>query len=1170
MGATDYADLIRRSVIEAAEHRDELRARFRHVFVDEYQDTDPGQVALLRQLAGDGRDLVVVGDPHQSIYGFRGAEVRGILDFPSAFPHSDGRPADVVALRTTRRFGTRVLVASQRVAGRLSLPGSIPPEAREAFLHPVTEAEGEGRVVVRTFDTERSEAEHLADLLRRAHLEDGVAWDEMAVLVRSGRTSIPPLRRALGAAGVPVEVTSDEVPLVRDPAVLPLLEALRAVVNLDNDDVDHIDHVHSSRAEALLLSPLGGLDAGDLRRLGRALRQRAKAEAQHADRPPPPSADLVRRAVVQHGFLDGLVGGEEVSRATALAALLARGRAALDAGSSAEEVLWLLWSGTGWPERLRHATEAGGGAARHAHRDLDSICALFEVVGRAEQQRVHLGVADLLATLTAQQIPADTLAERGARGAAVRLLTAHRAKGLEWRLVVVAHVQQEAWPDLRRRASLLQPDRIGTDGLVPPVTARELLLEERRLFYVACTRARERLVVTAVRSPDDDGEQPSRFLDELELSVEHVVGRPARPLSTTGIVAELRRRVADPATPEPLRRAAARRLARLAGATAGRRRLVPQADPSTWWGTRAATSSTEPLRSADQPVPISASLLESIGECPARWFLEREAGGSSRAHQAVNLGEILHALADRVARGELEPAPHVDALMAHVDEVWDRLEFRTPWSRAREHERVRAALARFVRLARRQRPGGARHRAAVLRRGRRPDPTGGEIAVRLTGSADRLELDAEGQVVVVDLKTGRDKPTDKSVTQHVQLALYQYAVDSGAVDDLVGDRGPAAAGRRRAGAARHPRRHRRPPSCSGRTCRSPTAPSGRRCASGSADAARLLREESFPRVGRPAVPRLLVHLDLPGQGRRVGDRAVTPTRTRPPGRPRRRDGLAPPAQRPAVGGDPAPLAPAVVIAGAGSGKTTLMAARVVYLVLTGQVRPEEVLGLTFTTKAASELRRKIRDALVAAGVLPRRGVAAATPTTSRSSPRWPPTTPTPPRCSPSTGCGSATSPTPGWSPTPPATSSAPASSPGSPASPPPHRPPRDRHPEPPRPRRRDERAPGGHRRRARARRRGPRRVRAGAGGGGRRQEPHHLPRALREGDLRDRPPRRAAAPGARLPPAQARARAHGLLRPDRARRPARARAARGRRGRAASGSGSCCSTSTRTPRWPRP
>lgn len=798
VGATDYADLIRRSVIEAADHRAELRARFRHVFVDEYQDTDPGQVALLRQLAGDGRPLVAVGDPHQSIYGFRGAEVRGILDFPTEFPQADGRPADVVALRTTRRFGTRILAASQRVAGRLALPGSIPPEARQAFLEPVTEVDVEGRVVVRTFDTERSEAEHLADLLRRAHLEDGIGWDEMAVLVRSGRTSIPPLRRALGAAGVPVEVTSDEVPLVRDPAVLPLLDALRAVVNLDNDDADHVDYVHPTRAESLLLSPLGGLDAGDLRRLGRALRQRAKDAARDADAPPPPSADLVRQAVVEQGFLDGLDGGEEVARAAALADLLAGGRAALDAGASAEQVLWQLWSGTGWPERLRLATEAGGAGARRAHRDLDSICALFEVVGRAEQQRVHLGVADLLATLTAQQIPADTLAERGARGAAVRLLTAHRSKGLEWRLVVLAHVQQDAWPDLRRRATLLQPDRIGTDGLAPPVTARELLLEERRLFYVACTRARERLVVTAVRSPDDDGEQPSRFLDELELEVKHVVGRPPRPLSTTGIVADLRRTVADPATPEPLRRAAARRLARLAGATAGRRRLVPQADPASWWGTRAATRSAEPLRAADQPVPVSASLLEAVGECPAKWFLEREAGGVSTAHQSVNLGEVLHALAERVTRGELEGG--VDALMSHVDEVWERLEFRTPWSKAREHERVRAALSRFLlwHAGNPRRVLATEHPfAAVVQV---PDPAGdGEVAVRLTGYADRLELDVEGQVVVVDLKTGRSKPSDKSVTQHVQLALYQYAVDAGAVDDLLAERlgeeaGPAAAG----------------------------------------------------------------------------------------------------------------------------------------------------------------------------------------------------------------------------------------------------------------------------------------------------------------------------------------------------------------------------------------
>src|SRR4051794_7955963 len=181
-GAVDYSDLIRRATIEATVHRDELRAAYAHVFVDEYQDTDSGQVELLRALAGAGRDLVVVGDPHQSIYAFRGAEVRGILEFPSSFPRSDGTRGDVVVLRTTRRFGPALLRASQRVAARLPLLGSIDEGARARFLAPEARTEGsDGRVEVLTFDTERAEAEHLADLLRRAHLEDEVPWSEMAV-----------------------------------------------------------------------------------------------------------------------------------------------------------------------------------------------------------------------------------------------------------------------------------------------------------------------------------------------------------------------------------------------------------------------------------------------------------------------------------------------------------------------------------------------------------------------------------------------------------------------------------------------------------------------------------------------------------------------------------------------------------------------------------------------------------------------------------------------------------------------------------------------------------------------------------------------------------------------------------------------------------------------------
>ena len=785
--ATDYADLIRRAVIEAQVHRDELRRQFRHVFVDEYQDTDPGQVDLLRALAGDGGDLVVVGDPHQSIYGFRGAEVRGILEFPADFPRADGSRAPVVSLRTTRRFGPRLLVATQRVAGRLGLPGAIDSGARDAFLAPVAREGGdEGLASVRTYDTERAEAEHLADLLRRAHLEDGVPWEQMAVLVRSGRASIPPLRRALAAAGVPVEVARDDLPLVQDPSVLPLLDALRAAVNIDNDDEDSADHVDHARAESLLVGPLGGLDAGDVRRLSRLLRAREKEAARADGRLPLTSKELVRRAVLCDGFLDGLAGAE-VTGARAVHTLLRSTADALAGGATAEDALWRLWSGTDWPGRLRRAVELGGGSARRAHRDLDSVVALFDVAAREAEKRDvaavsgAAGVRDFLSRLVAQQIPADTLAEQGVRGAAVRLLTAHRSKGLEWDLVVVAHVQQDGWPDLRRRSTMLLADRIGRGELVPPLTSRELLQEERRLFYVACTRARSRLVVTAVASAEDDGEQPSRFLAELGVPVERVEGRPERPLSLAGLVGELRRTVADPATSEPLRAAAARRLVRLAGETVHGRALVPQADPSSWWGTRAASRSVEPVRDPQRPVPVSASMLEHVMTCPAQWFLMTEAGGVGTSHQSANIGQLVHALAQRVASDEV--APSLDLLMRHVDEVWGRLHFRTPWSAAREHERIEVALTRFLEWH----EANPRRLLATEQKFETVVELDSGEHVRLNGYADRLELDADGHVVVVDLKTNKGRPSGPEVQRHAQLGVYQYAVDHGAVDVLLPD-----------------------------------------------------------------------------------------------------------------------------------------------------------------------------------------------------------------------------------------------------------------------------------------------------------------------------------------------------------------------------------------------
>ncbi|MGY2875918.1 superfamily I DNA/RNA helicase/RecB family exonuclease [Marmoricola sp. URHA0025 HA25] len=772
-GALDYADLIRRAGRVADDHRDELRRRYRHVFVDEYQDTDPSQVELLQALAGDGRDLVVVGDPDQSIYGFRGAEVRGILDFPAVFPRADGAPAPVVALRTTRRFGARMATATSRIASAIGVSGSIDADTFRAFRAPWPDPRAPaGRVEAHTHDTPRAESEHIADLLRRAHLEDGVPWARMAVLVRSGRATIPPLRRALVAAGVPVEVASDDTPLVREPSLQPLLDALRVVVG----------GAVEGHAEALLLSPLAGLDALELRALARALRAREKVAADAEGRAPRPSPVLMEQAVT--GTLTVESGDPGAPKLAAFVVLLQRGRDAVADGRSAEEVLWELWSGTSWPERLRRAAAGGGAGARLAHRDLDAVCALFDAAARIESKRGHTAVDTFLSTLVAQDIPGDTLADRGVRGEAVRLLTAHRSKGLEWDVVVVAHVQEESWPDVRRRRSLLGGERLALDGLEPPIPVSAMLAEERRLFYVACTRARRRLVVTAVASPEDDGEQPSRFLRELGVEVVHRAGRPARPLSLAGVVADLRRTVADPATGPALRDAAARRLARLATTRTGERVLAPQADPARWWGTRAPSHAAGPLRESDRPLRLSASDLGEIDECAAKWFFEREAGGSTLSNSSQGVGLIVHALADRISRDELPADPDVGGLLDYVDRVWDQITFRTPWAKGREREALAQALSRFVRwhLGDRRRTLLATEQS-FLTSVELPD---GE-QVELRGFADRLEVDGDGGLVIVDLKTGKYAPTGPKVSEHIQLGLYQYAARHGAFAEVAGD-----------------------------------------------------------------------------------------------------------------------------------------------------------------------------------------------------------------------------------------------------------------------------------------------------------------------------------------------------------------------------------------------
>ncbi len=790
----DYGELLLRALIRASEPEvsSMLHRQYRAIYVDEYQDTDPLQVALLKALTGPQASLVAVGDPDQAIYGFRGADVGGILRFPRAFPARSGQPAPVIVLGRTRRFGPRIRAAATTVLGRRFAAG-LTAEDQWAHRHPACEpgATGPGLdvVTVRSYDGRGAQAAHVAREIRLAHVERGVAWGDLAVLVRSGQ-QVPAVHRALLGAGVPVVVAGDEIPLRAEPAVSALLDVLALAA-----------HPRTATPAAVLdalTGPLVGLTASDIRRLGRALRGQ-----RHADGFASPASDLLIRDLVITGIGDDPVGpaGPDQAPVDGLAALpdddpvmvtvtrlrtllrLAHGDIA--GGASPQDVLWTLWTGGpvphGWPQRLRAAAVAG---SRSAHHDLDAIIALFDAAERLSGRYPgFLGVRMFLDSLADQQIPAEPVADRGARPDAVRVLTAHRAKGLEWDEVWVLGVEEGVWPDLRARGSTLRAEELTADGVGSGPRPADLLDEERRLFYVACTRARTQLHVATIDEHDQGGDRPSRFIDDLVGAaggpgLERVPGRPPHPLSLDGLVAELRGVAQDPRASAGLREAAATRLALLAAQRDDDGDpIVPLADPAAWWGLLPVTHSDRPVRDPDQPIALSGSGLDAIVDCSLKWFLEREVNAETPRHSATSFGSVVHAIADHVAKGDI--AERLDDMDAEIDRIWGELRFEARWQSEAERVEARAALGRFLAYHLRGDRALVGTEASVGALVSVPTPDGGTDAVHLRGFIDRVERDAQGRLVPIDLKNMRGGVREADIPEHGQLGVYQLILREG-------------------------------------------------------------------------------------------------------------------------------------------------------------------------------------------------------------------------------------------------------------------------------------------------------------------------------------------------------------------------------------------------------
>ncbi|MGY0501099.1 ATP-dependent helicase [Nocardia sp. FBN12] len=504
------------------------------------------------------------------------------------------------------------------------------------------------------------------------------------------------------------------------------------------------------------------------------------------------SAEVLRDLIVGIGeqrLLDGLTEVEAAPLRRVLRAV-AKAKQTQAAGLGLEDVLWTLWTSSRLERRWFRQSRRGGASGMQADRDLDAAVELFDAAAAYVDRLPKASIDGFVEYLLHQQLP-----QQGrpltAEGDAVTLLSAHAAAGREWDVVAVAAVQEGIWPNPRSRGTLLHTEDLvdlvaGVDPGATVSRAAPILAEERRLLLVACSRARQSLLVTAVESAAGDQDLvPSRFLAELVGDDDNgepgalPVADPGRALVMHALVAELRGVVCDPGAEPGRRDRAARQLARLADAG------VPGTDPGDWYGTAELSSQRELWDDDDSPIGLSPSTVELLRTCPLRWALERHGGTDGDNPHAVK-GNLVHTLVQALA-GDV-PQTQVRAAL---DQAWKAIDPADGWHSRQELRRTETMLETFLAWVRTTRGELTQAGVEVPVDCVLPARTEGARAVRIRGRIDRLERDAQGRFVIVDVKTGKTPVSAKAVAEHAQLATYQVAAAHGALEEESDEPAPA-------------------------------------------------------------------------------------------------------------------------------------------------------------------------------------------------------------------------------------------------------------------------------------------------------------------------------------------------------------------------------------------
>ncbi|MFZ9693348.1 MAG: ATP-dependent helicase, partial [Candidatus Nanopelagicales bacterium] len=366
MNSLDYNELMihANELVELEFVRTQMQERFKVIYVDEYQDSDPLQIKLLKALTTKDTCLVVVGDPDQSIYSFRGAETQSVENFAETFGHILPRPS-IHFLSTSYRFGEAIRDAAHRVISR----NPIHPHLQNAtgYRQLQVNLEKQSSIDVTHYRDDEHQATEIVEKIMQLRASHNFEWQDFAILVRSGIRSIPTLQRTLISAGVPVTTTFDEIPLIEEPPVHALLLALKcAAGQLTTHEV--IELLHTGLAD---MSP------SDTRRLARLLKQHHPELAKGAFW----SESILSDALMQPAFtapLNPELGGISLVKFQRLQKILLDARTQVNQAKSADEILWDIWTQSKWPERLRKMSLSNDASASIAHHHLDSVISFFE------------------------------------------------------------------------------------------------------------------------------------------------------------------------------------------------------------------------------------------------------------------------------------------------------------------------------------------------------------------------------------------------------------------------------------------------------------------------------------------------------------------------------------------------------------------------------------------------------------------------------------------------------------------------------------------------------------------------------------------------------------------------------------------------------------------------